>query len=88
MIDLTNINDVKAVHQNIRTTFDTPQGKEVMKFLEQACGWYESIFDPDSRDRILINAGRREVVATIKTFLNQPPEQIVVMAEQKEQRHG
>jgi hypothetical protein len=85
MIDLTNINDVKGLHQNMRTTFDTPQGKEVIKFLEQACGWYESIFDPDNRDRILINAGRREVVATLKTFLEQPPEQIVAMAQAKEQ---
>ena len=84
MIDLTNIDDVKGLHQNIRTTFETPQGKEVIEFLEQACGWYESIFDPDSKDRILINAGRREVVATIKTFLKESPEQIVAMAKQKE----
>uniref|UniRef100_A0A6M3L3Q2 Bbp19-like phage domain-containing protein n=1 Tax=viral metagenome TaxID=1070528 RepID=A0A6M3L3Q2_9ZZZZ len=88
MIDLTNINEVKSVQHNIHATFDSPQGKEVMRFLEQASGWYESIFDPDNRDRILINAGRREVVATLKTFLEQPPEQIVAMAEQKEQNNG
>ena len=84
MIDLTSIRDVKGLHSNINSTFNTPQGKEVLTFLEEACGWYESIFDPDVKDRILINAGRREVVATIKTFLKHPPEQIVVMAKQKE----
>lgn len=84
MIDLTDLNTVKALHSHIRTTLDTPQGKEIMKFLEEACGWYESIFDPDNRDRILINAGRREVVATLHTFLKYTPEQIVVMAKQKE----
>lgn len=85
MINLTDIREVKALQSNIISTFVTPQGKEVMEFLEQACGWYESIFDPDNKDRVLINAGRREVVATIKTFLKHSPEQIVAMAKQKEQ---
>ena len=84
MIDLTSIRDVKGLHSNINSTFNTPQGKEVLTFLEEACGWYESIFDPDNKDRILINAGRREVVATIKTFLKHPPEQIVLLAKGKE----
>ena len=88
MIDLTDPNTVKGIHSNIRSTFDTPQGRETLAFLEEACGWYESIFDPTDKDRILINAGRREVVATIKTFLKHPPEQIVAMALQKEQHNG
>lgn len=85
MIELTDIRQVKGVHANIHATFNTPQGKEVLTFLEEACGWYESIFDPQDKDRIMINAGRREVVATIKTFLKHSPEQIVAMAKQKEQ---
>lgn len=84
MRDLTNIDEVKGLQGNIITTFGTPQGQEVLEFLEDACGWYESIFDPDNKDRILINAGRREVIATIKTFLKHSPEQIVAMAQQKE----
>ena len=83
MINLTDIREVKALQSNIHSTFNTPQGKEVLTFLEQACGWYESIFDPDVKDRILINAGRREVVATIKTFLKHSPEQIVLLAKGK-----
>lgn len=88
MINLTDLGDVKALHSNIRTTFDTPQGREVMDFLEEACGWYESIFDSENSERILLNAGRREVVATIKTFLKHTPEQIVAMAQQKELSNG
>jgi len=85
MINLTDIRQVKALQGHIKSTFGGPSGEETLKFLEQACGWYESIFDPQSKDRILINAGRREVVATIKTFLSLEPEQIVAMAKQKEQ---
>ncbi len=84
MINMTDLEQVKTLVQQIRGALDTPDGKEVMKFLEQACGWYESIFDPDNRDRILLNAGRREVVATLKTFLEQAPEDIVKLAQEKE----
>ena len=84
MINLTNVKEVKAIQGHIRSTFGSPSGEKAMEFLEQACGWYESIFDPADKDRILINAGRREVVATIKTFLNHSPEQIAAMAQQKE----
>ena len=87
-MDLKDIRDAKAIVANVRSVFDTPQGKEVMKFLEESCGWYESIFDPDNKDRILINAGRREVVATIKTLLRLTPEQISALAKQKEEQNG
>lgn len=82
---LTDIDYVKALQSNLRVTFDGPPGKEVMKFLETACGWYQSIFDPASRDLCLINDGKRQVLATIKTLLELTPEQIVAMAKQKEE---
>uniref|UniRef100_A0A6M3XLM2 Bbp19-like phage domain-containing protein n=1 Tax=viral metagenome TaxID=1070528 RepID=A0A6M3XLM2_9ZZZZ len=81
---LTDIRYVKDLQSNLRATFDTPQGKEVMRFLEVSCGWYESIFDPVNRDMILLNAGKREVLATIKTLLEQPAETIVAIAKEKE----
>ena len=84
MIKLTNINDVKALQSNLRATFENPSGKEVMKFLEQACGWYQSIFDPSNRDLALINDGKRQVLATIKTLLELPPDQVVALAREKE----
>jgi hypothetical protein len=83
-MNLQNIDEVKALIGNMRTTFESPQGKEVMNYLEEACGWYESIYDPMDKDRVLINAGRREVIATIKSFLKLTPEQIVAMAKDKE----
>lgn len=84
MSKLQNIDYVQGLQSNLRATFETPQGKEVMEFLEQACGWYESIFDPVNKDLVLINAGKREVVATLKTLLRLKPEQIVALAQQKE----
>lgn len=84
MIDYKDVQQVKDLASNMRTVFGTPQGKEVMDFLEQACGWYESIFDPENPDRKMLNAGKREVLATIKTFLKLSPEEIALLAQRKE----
>jgi hypothetical protein len=84
MIKLTDIDYVKGLQSNLRTSLDTPQGKEVMKFLEEACGWYQSVFDPTSKEMTLINDGKRQVVATIKTLLRLTPEEVVTWARNKE----
>lgn len=81
MIDLTNLDEVRGLQSNLRATLDTPAGKEVIKFLEELCGWYDFIeTDPDT---ILIKHGKRQVLATIKTLLKLTPEQIVAFIEKE-----
>jgi hypothetical protein len=84
MNSLTDKAYVAGLKSNFHATFDSPQGKEVMRFLEQTCCWYQSILVPSNPDLTLINDGKRQVVATIKTILELSPEQIVNLAEQKE----
>lgn len=81
MIDLRNIDDVKALQSNLRGSLDTTPGKEVMAFLEDICGWYD--FKEVDDKRILIGHGKRQVLATIKTLLKLQPEQIIAMAQQE-----
>jgi hypothetical protein len=76
-----NRDDIVALKSNFETTFNSPQGKEVMKYLEGACGWYRSVYSEGSdRDVVLINDGRRQVLATIKSILELSPEQIAVIS--------
>jgi excinuclease UvrABC nuclease subunit len=82
---LTDIKYVKELQSNLRSVFEGPAGREVMAFLEAAVGYDQSVFDPSSPDLTLINDGKRQVVATIKTLLKLTPEQIVAMAKQKEE---
>lgn len=77
MIDLSNIEDVKMLQSNLRASLDTPQGKEVIKFLEQICGWYD--FAEVDPNLILIKHGKRQVLATIKTLLECKPDEIVAL---------
>ena len=83
-MDLKNRDYVKNLQSDIRAVFDTPAGKEVMKFLELSCGWYQSIFNPVDRDLTLINDGKRQVVATLKTFIEFDADKIVEIAKAKE----
>jgi len=80
---LTNIDYVKGLKSNLRASLETEQGKEVIKFLEDLCGWYD--FNEIDPNKILVAHGKRQVLATIKTLLNLNAEQIVAIAVQKEQ---
>jgi hypothetical protein len=81
-MNLQDIDYVKGVQSNLHSVFDTPQGKEVMKFLETMVGYDASIFDPTSKENTWIRDGGRQVVATIKTLLKHKAEDICALAKQ------
>lgn len=82
MTDLKNPSEVKALQSNMRATLNTEPGKEVMRFLEEICGWYD--FSETDTNLILMKHGKRQVLATIKTLLALTAEQIVAVATEKE----
>ena len=82
---MTDPDYVKTLKSDMHAVFDTAQGKEVMDFLEQSCCWYQSVWSPTSPELTLINDGKRQVLATIKTILSVSPDQIVAMATQSEE---
>ena len=81
---MTDKNYVSGLKSNFHVVFDSPQGKEVMLFLENTCCWRASVWTPGNPDMTLINDGKRQVVSTIKTILELSPDQIVQLATQKE----
>ena len=86
MTDLTSVEEVRGLQNELRTTFGTDSGKETMKFLEQLCGWYD--FTQTETEAVLNANGRRQVLATIKTLLKLTPEQVVGIQTQKEMDHA
>ena len=79
MINLTDIEDVKAIQTNLKASLGTPQGEEVMRWLEEISGWYD-LGDTET-NIILIKQGKRQVLATIKTLLELTPAQVVAKAQ-------
>jgi len=84
MTDLTDIDQVKALKSNIHATFDSPQGKEVMKFIEQIGTWTPSIFETMDTNEIIARDANRRLIGTIKTLLDLSAEQIVYLSKKME----
>lgn len=83
-MDMTDKVYVESLKSNFHSTFDSPQGKEVIKFLEKTCCWYQSTLMPGHPELSQQNDGKRQVLATIKTILELSADQIVQLANEKE----
>lgn len=83
-MDLTDKIYVESLKSNFHATFDSPQGKEVIKFLEKTCCWYQSTLMPGHPELSQQNDGKRQVLATIKTILELSADQIVQLTTEKE----
>ena len=80
MINLSRLEEIRALQSNLRASLGTEAGQEVIKFLEQICGWYD--FSETDPNLILIKHGKRSVLATIKTLLDCSPEQIAALTKE------
>ena len=83
MIDLTKREDAALLASNLHATFDSPQGKEAMAFMEQIGGWIPTCFDSGDTNDIIARDANRRLIGTIKTLLTYSPEQIVALANQQ-----
>ena len=84
MVNLSDAEYVKGLKSNLHVTFESPQGQEVMKFIEVIGGWYPSILDPSDTNSIIARDANRRLIGTIKSVMNLTPEQIVSLAGQKD----
>lgn len=84
MIDLTRLDHVKKIQSDLRSVFDSPSGHEVMEFLEEIAGWYD--FNQSDKDAILVNHGKRQLLASIKTLLKHSAEEIQSIARQQKEQ--
>lgn len=84
MIDLKDINFVKGLKSNLHVTFDSPQGKEVMTFIEVLGGWYPRVGDSMDTNDIIARDANRRLIGTLKSIMNLSAEQIVSLAEDQQ----
>lgn len=67
-----------------KKVFETPEGKEALKFISEECGMFRSSFVPGDPSHTAFNEGKRQVFNHIMGILNQDPE-LVRKAIQVEQ---
>lgn len=82
-MNMTNAQDVAALKSNLHATFDSPQGKEAMKFLEQIGGWTPSVFDSGDTNDIIARDSNRRLIGTVKTILELSVDQIIGLAKKE-----
>jgi hypothetical protein len=80
MINLADPKEAKALKSNVHATFDSPQGKEVMKFMEQIGSWTPNVMDPMDTNSIVARDANRRLIGTLKTILEISSDQIVALA--------
>ena len=82
-MSMTDIKYVSGLKSNLHATFDSPQGKEAMKFMEKIGSWYPNIMDSNETNDIIARDATRRLLGTIKTILELSADQIVTLARQQ-----
>lgn len=80
MINLSDPKEVKSIQDSLKHV--PIWHKDNMEFLEQICGWFD--FNQNDPNMILIQHGKRQVLATLKTFLDLTPEQVAQIVQERE----
>lgn len=78
---MKDVNYVKTLKEDFTFVFDSPQGKNVMAFLDSIGHWTPTVFDSSETNEIIARDANRKLLGTIKTILNCSPMQIMELAE-------
>ena len=81
MIDIKSEDYIKGLESDLRTS----SGQAIVAFLEEACGYDNSVYAPNNPDMTLINDGKRQVIATLKTLLKVTPAEFIKLVKSKEE---
>ena len=76
---LDTIDQIKGVQSNLIAVFGTPQGQEVMGYLEDIGSWYPKMDDSGETNEIIARDANRRLLGTIKTLLKLTPEQVMAL---------
>ena len=76
---LDTIDQIKGVQSNLIAVFSTPQGQEVMGYLEDIGSWYPKMNDSGETNEIIARDANRRLLGTIKTLLKLTPEQVMAL---------
>jgi len=82
MTNLTKINEIRGLQSNLRAVFDTPQGKEVMKFIKEIGSWYPTVFDTVETNEVIARDANRRLIGTLLSLIELNPEQVVALSKQ------
>ena len=83
MIDLTDPVNIGHLKKAFDYSFKGPVGEETLKFLEDFCGFYMG-GARDDLNQLQYEAGKRDVILTVKTIMNPEWNPDTIAAKYKE----
>lgn len=84
-VNLTDIKYVKQLKSDLEQAFLQERGERLTEYLEELVGYHRSVYDPQSTELTLINDGKRQVLATIKTVMRLSPTEVVAYYKRMEE---
>jgi hypothetical protein len=82
-MDLTDPKQIANLKKAFDFSFTGPTGSETLKFLEEFCGFYMG-GPRDDLNQLQYEAGKRDVILTLKTIMNQDWNPDMIAAKYKE----
>lgn len=61
----------------VRRLFETPDGQLLIEFLEECSGRFNPTYNPENQTTIILEAGRRQLVASLHNLNRLTSEQVV-----------
>jgi len=77
------LDDIKALQSNLHATFDSPQGKEVMRYIEKIGSWTPTVYDSGETNEIIARDANRRLIGTLKSLLVLTPEQVMALTKEE-----
>lgn len=82
-MDMTDPKYVTGLKSDIHAVFDSPQGKEVMRYMESIAGWTPTVFDSIETNEIIARDANRRLIGTLKTIMNLNVDQIIGLSSKE-----
>ena len=77
------LDEAVALKSNCHATFDSPQGKEMMRYMEKIGSWIPTVFDSGDTNEIIARDANRRLIGTLKSILELSAEQIVSLTKEE-----
>ena len=76
------IDEAKALKANIHATFESPQGKETMVYMEKIGSWFPTVYDSGDTNEIIARDANRRLIGTLKSIMTLTADQISQLTEE------
>ena len=77
------LDEIKGLQNDLRAVFNSPSGKNAMRYIERIGGWTPSMYDSSETNEIIARDANRRLIGTLKTLMELTPQQVYALENQE-----